>query len=636
MRHFENVNDVRDIKNLSNRELEELAADIRSFMIDQVSRTGGHLAPSLGVVELTLVLHQVYNSPQDKIIWDVGHQSYCHKIITGRKCRFATLRQYKGLSGFPKTFESEHDCFNTGHSSTSISAALGMAKARDLKGEDHKVIAVIGDGALTGGMAFEALNHAGDLQTDLIVVLNDNEMSIAHNVGALSGYLSRMRTDPRYGKSKEEIEQLLNRIPKVGPRVAKTVERLKDSLKYFVVSGMLFEDMGFTYLGPIDGHNIGAMKAVFSNANHLKGPVLVHVATKKGKGYAPAEANPDVFHGVGSFDTATGKVLKKEGPPSYTKIFSDTLIKLALKQENIVAITAAMPGGTGLDKFSHEFPERFFDVGIAEQHAVTFSAGLASQGFHPVVAIYASFLQRAYDQVLHDVAMQNLPVTFALDRAGLVGEDGETHHGVFDLSMLRHIPNLVMMAPKDENELRGMLSWAVKYQGPTVLRYPRGAGIGVEITEAYAKIRLGQGEVVSEGHDLTMIAVGPMVYTALKAAEKLKEQGISVAVLNPRFIKPLDQELIIKYARKTKRIITLEEQVLAGGFGSACLELLNRENTEAEVICIGLPDNFVEQGAPDILRQVYGLTASSVAECALEKWSFVAHKNKKFGTRSKA
>lgn len=635
MRPLENIEDVKDIKHLSNQELEELAADIRAFMIDHVSRTGGHLAPSLGVVELTLVLHQIYDSPKDKIIWDVGHQSYCHKIITGRKCRFTSLRQYKGLSGFPKTFESEHDCFNTGHSSTSISAALGMAIARDLKGENHKVIAVIGDGALTGGMAFEALNHGGDLHTDLIVVLNDNEMSIAPNVGAMSGYLSRMRTDPRYERGKEELEQLLNKIPKVGPMVAKTVERFKDSLKYFVVSGMLFEDMGFTYLGPIDGHNIGAMKTVFSNANQLKGPVLVHVVTKKGKGYPPAEANPDIFHGVGPFDPATGKVFQKEGPPAYTKIFGETLMDLAKNQDNIVAITAAMPGGTGLDKFSKKYPQRFFDVGIAEQHAVTFSAGLAAQGFHPVVAIYASFLQRAYDQVLHDVAMQNLPVTFALDRAGLVGEDGETHHGIFDISMLRHMPRLVMMAPKDENELRGMLAWAVKYQGPTVLRYPRGAGQGVEITEAYPVIQLGQGEVVLEGHDLTMIPVGPMVYTALQAAEQLKEQGISAAVLNPRFIKPLDHELIVEYAKKTKRIVTIEEHVLAGGFGSACLELLNQENTGAEIFNIGLPDAFIEQGSPALLRQAHDLNASAIREGVLKKWTF-PEKRKRPEIRGKA
>ncbi|MEL7564207.1 MAG: 1-deoxy-D-xylulose-5-phosphate synthase [Dehalobacterium sp.] len=623
MGHLENVNCVQDIKKLSNMELEKLAEEIREFIIASVSKTGGHLAPSLGVVELTLALHQVFDSPKDKIIWDVGHQAYCHKIITGRKDKFYTLRQYKGLSGFPKTFESEHDCFNTGHSSTSISAAVGMAKARDLKGEKHQVIAVIGDGALTGGMAYEALNHAGDLQTDLIVVLNDNEMSIAANVGAMSGYLSRIRTDPRYGKSKEEVEQLLNKIPRVGPRVVKTIERVKDSFKYLVVPGMLFEEMGFTYLGPIDGHNIPGIKTVLQNAKQLKGPVLVHVVTSKGKGYRPAEANPDTFHGVGPFEVATGKVIKNEGPPTYTKVFGDTLIDLAAKQENIVAVTAAMPTGTGLAKFAERFPRRFFDVGIAEQHAVTFSAGMASQGYHPVVVIYSTFLQRAYDQVLHDVAMQNLPVTLALDRAGLVGEDGETHHGVFDISYLRHIPNMVILAPKDENELRGMLAWAVRFSGPCAIRYPRGCGIGVELTKDFPEIHKGCGEVIEDGTDLTIVAVGPLVYTALSAANQLKQWEISAAVINPRFIKPIDSNLLVKFARKTKRIITIEENVLAGGFGSACLEILNKHCPGAEVENIGLPDIFIEHGAPDILKEGYGISAPVIVERVISKWAMV-------------
>jgi len=623
MGHLENVNCVQDIKKLSNLELEKLAEEIRKFIIESVSITGGHLAPSLGVVELTLALHQIFDSPNDKIIWDVGHQAYCHKIITGRKDIFSTLRQYKGLSGFPKTFESEHDCFNTGHSSTSISAAVGMAKARDLKGEKHQVIAVIGDGALTGGMAYEALNHAGDLKTDLIVVLNDNEMSIAANVGAMSGYLSRIRTDPRYGKGKDEIEQLLNRIPKVGPRVVKTIERVKDSFKYLVVPGMLFEEMGFTYLGPIDGHNILGMKTVLQNAKQLKGPVLVHVVTSKGKGYQPAEANPDTFHGVGPFEVETGKVIKKEGPPTYTKVFGDTLVDLAAKQENIVAVTAAMPTGTGLAKFAEKFPHRFFDVGIAEQHAVTFSAGMASQGYHPVVAIYSTFLQRAYDQVLHDVAMQNQPVVLALDRAGLVGEDGETHHGVFDISYLRHIPNMVILAPKDENELRGMLAWAVKFSGPCAIRYPRGSGIGVELTKDFPEIYKGRGELIEDGNDLTIVAVGPLVYTALDAANQLKQWGISAAVINPRFVKPIDSSLLVRLARKTRRIITIEENVLAGGFGSACLELLNKQCPEAEVENIGLPDVFIEHGAPDILQEGYGISAPSIVERVISKWALV-------------
>ncbi|HHT64343.1 MAG: 1-deoxy-D-xylulose-5-phosphate synthase [Bacillota bacterium] len=625
---LDNVENVQDIKKLSNQELEKLAEEIRQFIIKNVSITGGHLAPSLGVVELTLVLHQVFNSPKDKIIWDVGHQSYCHKIITGRKGKFSTLRRYKGLSGFPKTIESEHDCFNTGHSSTSISAAVGIAKARDLRKEKFKVVAVIGDGALTGGMAYEALNHAGDLQTDLIVVLNDNEMSIAANVGAMSGYLSRIRTDPRYGKSKEEIEQLFNKIPKVGPRVLKTLERVKDSFKYLLVPGMLFEEMGFTYLGPIDGHNIPGMKGVLQSAKKLKGPVLVHVVTCKGKGYQPAEVNPDTFHGVGPFEPETGEVIKKEGPPSYTKVFGDTLVELAEKQDNIVAITAAMPTGTGLSKFAEKFPWRFFDVGIAEQHAVTFSAGMASQGYHPVVAIYSTFLQRAYDQVLHDVAMQNLPVTFALDRSGIVGEDGETHHGVFDVSYLRHIPNMVVMAPKDENELRGMLDWSVKFSGPSAIRYPRGLGVGVELTKEYPKIVKGQGEVLEDGKDLTIIALGPLVYLALQASAQLKQWGFSPAVLNPRFIKPMDRDLLIRYAKKTKRVITIEENVVAGGFGSACLELLNKECPQAEVEIIGLPDVFLVHGAQDILREEYGISASVIVERALSRWPLMKEHHK--------
>lgn len=620
---IEKIENPENIKHFSSEELEILASEIRQFIIKNVSKTGGHLAPSLGVVELTLVLHQIFDSPQDKIIWDVGHQCYCHKILTGRKGCFSTLRQYNGLSGFPKSVESEHDCFNTGHSSTSISAALGMAKARDLKGEKHKIIAVIGDGALTGGMAFEALNHGGDLKTDLIVVLNDNEMSISPNVGAMSGYLSRIRTDPRYGKSKEEMEQLFKKIPKVGNRVLKSLERVKDSFKYLLVPGMLFEEMGFTYLGPIDGHSILAMKTVLKSAKNLKGPVLVHVVTSKGKGYQVAEENPDTFHGVGSFEAETGKLIKKAGPSTYTKVFGDTLVNLAENKKELVAITAAMPDGTGLSGFAEEFPQRFFDVGIAEQHAVTFAAGLAKAGFHPVVAIYSTFLQRAYDQVLHDVALQNLPVTFAVDRAGLVGEDGETHHGIFDISYLRHIPHLVMMAPKDENELRGMLAWAVNFPGPSILRYPRGTGIGVDLTKEYPHILKGRGEVLKEGTDLTIVALGPLAYTALKGAEELKKRGIHAAVINPRFVKPLDQDLLMRYAQKTGRILTIEENVLAGGFGSACLELLNRYCPLANVEIMGLPDRFIEHGAGDLLRHSYGISAAAIVERVISRWPSV-------------
>lgn len=617
---LDGINGVTDIKGLSVKELEKLAGEIRSYMLKVVSQNGGHLAPSLGVVELTLVLHQVFNTPRDKIIWDVGHQSYAHKILTGRKQEFLTLRRFKGLSGFPKRAESPFDCFNTGHSSTSISAALGMAKARDLKGEKHQIIAVIGDGALTGGMAFEALNHAGDMQSDMIVVLNDNEMSIAANVGALSGYLSRIRTDPRYSRSKDEIEQLLNKIPKVGQRVLKTVERIKDSLKYLVVPGMLFEEMGFTYLGPIDGHNIQAMKTVFQSTKTLKGPILIHVITQKGRGFKPAEHNPDKFHGVGPFNEETGEIKKKDGPPSFTQVFGDTLLELAEKDEKIVAITAAMPGGTGLSGFAKKYPQRFFDVGIAEQHAVTFAAGLAAQGFHPVVALYSTFLQRAYDQVLHDVAMQKLPVTFAVDRAGLVGEDGETHQGIFDISFLRHIPNVIIMAPKDENELRSMLMTSVAYGGPSVLRYPRGKGIGVSLSEQVEPLTMGKGEVLKDGKDMVIVAVGTAVYLGLNAVSLLKKRGVDAAVLNARFIKPLDQELLLNYARNTGRVVTLEEHVLSGGFGSACLEMINRFCSGVEILNIALPEAFVEHGAPEILKEYYGLTPHGVVDRILTKW----------------
>lgn len=617
---LDSINSPADVKKLSLSELERLAQEIRDFMLFHVSKTGGHLAPSLGVVELTLSLHQIFESPSDKIIWDVGHQSYVHKIITGRKQAFHTLRQYKGLSGFPKRTESVHDAFNTGHSSTSISAAVGMAKARDLQRKKHKVIAVIGDGALTGGMAFEALNYAGDLKTDLIVILNDNEMSIAPNVGAMTDYLSRIRTDPMYEKGKDEIEHLLNKVPKVGPRVLKTIERVKDSLKYLVVPGMLFEEMGFTYLGPIDGHNLSCLSTVLQNAKTIKGPVLVHVVTCKGKGYKPAEQNPDKFHGVGPFDIETGKVHKKEAPPSYTEVFSKTLNDLANQCDDVVAITAAMPAGTGLNKFANKFPERFFDVGIAEQHAVTFAAGLATQGFHPVVAIYSTFLQRAYDQILHDVCLQKLPVTFAIDRAGLVGDDGETHHGVFDISFLRNIPNLVIMSPKDENELRHMLATSINHQGPTVVRYPRGAGVGVNITENFINLPIGKGEVIREGKDVVIIAVGSMVQVAKEAASILQHHGIEVAIINPRFIKPLDADLLVDYAKRIGKVFTLEEHILAGGFGSACQELFNQHHLQVEVESMGLPDVFVEHGKPHLLKQQYGLTPQGVVEHVLARW----------------
>ncbi|MDA8096846.1 MAG: 1-deoxy-D-xylulose-5-phosphate synthase [Clostridia bacterium] len=611
---LERINTPRDLRPLSLDDMDTLAGEIRELIVQTVSQTGGHLAPSLGVVELCLALHRVFQAPNDRIIWDVGHQCYAHKIITGRRDQFGTLRQYEGLSGFPSRLESIYDIFGTGHSSTSISAAVGLAVARDIRGDERSVVAVIGDGAMTAGMAFEALNHAGHLRKRLVVVLNDNEMSIARNVGALSGYLSRLRTDPMYSRGKEEFETLMRRIPAIGPRVLKWGERVKDSLKYLVVPGMLFEELGFTYLGPVDGHNIAAMISVFNQAKTADGPVLVHVLTRKGKGYAPAEANPDKFHGVGPFEIDTGKTQK--GPRvTYTEVFGRTVVRLAHDDERVVAITGAMTTGTGLVEFSSQYPDRFFDVGIAEQHAVTLAAGLAVEGMRPVVTIYSTFLQRAFDQVVHDVCLQNLPVVFALDRGGLVGDDGPTHQGAFDLSYLRMIPNIVVAAPKDENELQHLLKSAVDHSGPIAVRYPRGTGTGCPLDQELKSIPIGKGEVVKDGDDVTLLAIGNMVQVAVEAAETLATKGINAAVINARFIKPLDIDLITRYAKRTRIVITLEENTTSGGFGSAVLELLaNKEIDEVRVRMIGIPDIFVEHGKPSILREKYGLTAATVVE----------------------
>ena len=496
---IEKITQPSDLGALSFAELATLAREIRTMLVETVSRNGGHLAPNLGVVELTIALHLVFRSPEDKIIWDVGHQCYVHKILTGRRERLASIRQYGGLSGFPKTRESVHDCFETGHSSTSISAALGFALARDLNQERHAVVAVIGDGALTGGMSFEAMNHAGHVGTRLIVVLNDNEMSINNNVGALSGYLSRLRTDPLYYKSKDEIEDLLLRIPNIGRRMVKTFERLKDSLKYLLMPGIFFEELGFTYLGPVNGHNLKDLKQVFERARRVDGPVLVHVYTKKGKGYLPAEKNPDTFHGIGRFDVETGEPIAQNNNSTFTKVFGDCILRLGEEHPRMVAVAAAMSDGTGLKAFAGRFPDRFFDVGIAEQHTVTLAAGLASAGYHPVVAIYSTFLQRAYDQIVHDVALQELPVIFAVDRAGIVGEDGETHQGIFDLSYLRHIPGMILMAPKDQNELAAMLLSAFAYRRPVAIRYPRGSGRATVIEENPPYLEPGRGEILRAG-----------------------------------------------------------------------------------------------------------------------------------------
>ncbi|MBU7007664.1 1-deoxy-D-xylulose-5-phosphate synthase [Phosphitispora fastidiosa] len=610
------IDSPADLKGFSIEQLYKLADEIRGLLIETVAETGGHIAPNLGVVELTIALHSIFDCPSDKIIWDVGHQSYIHKILTGRREGINTLRQYSGISGFPKRAESHCDPFDTGHSSTSISAALGMAIARDLRGEKNNIIAVIGDGAMTGGMAFEALNHAGHIGSSLIVILNDNEMSISENVGALAGYLSRMRTDPKYYKHKEEMELLMKKIPSIGSTVVKAMERIKDSFKYLVVPGMLFEELGFTYLGPINGHDISVIRTVLERARKSHGPVLVHVITKKGKGYQPAEDNPDKFHGIGPFDVKTGNVRGKS-KITYTKIFGETLCQLAAANEKVLAITAAMPTGTGLTEFRESFPGRFFDVGIAEQHAVTLAAGLAVSGYIPVVALYSTFLQRAYDQVLHDVALQGLHVVFAIDRAGLVGEDGETHQGVFDISFLRHIPGLAVMAPKDEGELRQMLRAAIEqYGGPAVIRYPRGAGVGVKLEDLgdISGVPFGKAEIVREGNHITIAALGPMVNEAMRAAELLAELGTSAEVINARFVKPLDEECILKSINRTGRLLTVEENVLQGGFGSAVLEMMEKHEIMVPVKRIGVPDKFVSHGAQDTLREQCGLTSSNIFE----------------------
>jgi 1-deoxy-D-xylulose-5-phosphate synthase len=618
-RLLDTVNNPQELKKLSPELLPQLAQEIREKIISTVSKTGGHLAPSLGVVELTIALHYVFDCPRDKIVWDVGHQAYAHKLLTGRQDRFHTLRQYGGLSGFPKRGESPYDAFDTGHSSTSISAALGMAAARCLKRDRGRVIAVIGDGAMTAGMAFEGLNNAGDLNKDLIVILNDNGMSISPNVGALSSFFSRQLTRPTMVFLKNQAKNLLESLPAIGDDLLVWAKKSEESLKAFFTPGMLFESLKFTYLGPVKGHRLDHLLETLNNVKNLRGPILIHVLTTKGKGYEPAESDPTGFHGLGRFDPDTGEAKKSVGEvPSYTQVFGDTLVRLAQDNPKIVAITAAMPDGTGLVDFRQQFPERFFDVGICEQHAVTFAGGLAQEGMRPVAAIYSTFLQRAYDQVLHDVCMQNLPVVLALDRGGVVGEDGETHQGLFDLSYLRHLPNLTLMAPKDENEMRDMLYTAVEHPGPVALRYPRGKGVGVAFSSTLQKVPIGKAEVLREGEDLLILALGASVYPALKAAEQLEKQGFSTTVVNARFVKPLDETLILTLAAKHGRVLTVEENVLAGGFGSAILELLaDRGLTGVSVQRLGIPDTFVEHGAPNILREKYGLDAAGILQSAL-------------------
>jgi 1-deoxy-D-xylulose-5-phosphate synthase len=610
-----NINSPADLKKLRPEELNALAAEVREFLLETVSKTGGHLASNLGCVELTLALHYCFDSPTDRVIWDVGHQAYTHKIVTGRRELFHTQRQYQGISGFPKRSESAHDAFGAGHSSTSISAGLGMAVARELKGETNKVIAVIGDGSLTGGIAFEALNQAGHLKKNLIVILNDNEMSISKNVGAFSSFISRKMTGSYYRDLKKEMQGLITSIPAVGHNILRFARRAENSLKGFLTPGALFEALSFEYLGPLDGHDLPQLIEIFRNIRSLEGPVLIHVMTKKGKGYGPAEANPALFHGVGPFDVATGKVTAgKGGAASYTGVFGDTMVRLAAEDRKIVAITAAMPDGTGLAPFAKTYPDRFFDVGIAEQHALTFAAGLAAEGFKPVAAIYSTFTQRAYDQVFHDICLQKLPVTLALDRAGLVGDDGPTHHGVFDLSYLRHLPEMTVMAPKDENELQHMIKTAVCADHPIALRYPRGAGFGVSLDQELHTIPIGTGEMLQDGDDLAIVAIGATVYPAMEAAALLRARGIMAAVLNARFVKPLDRDLILAAARRTGCLVTVEENALHGGFGSAILELLEQEEiTGIRVKRIGIPDRYIEQGSQAQLRKDLGLDAAGIA-----------------------
>lgn len=611
-----------DVKALTVRELEQLASELRHFIIDTVSQNGGHLAPNLGTVELTLALYSVFSFPEDKLVWDVGHQAYTHKILTGRRDAFKTLRKKGGITGFPNRSESVYDAFGVGHASTSISAALGMALARDAKGEKNQVIAVIGDGALTGGESFEALNNAGDLGTKLIVILNDNEMSIDANVGAMSEYLSRIRIAPQYARAKRDMGSLLMSIPHIGDKVYKTASHLKDGVRSVLVPGSLFEEMGFHYIGPIDGHNIGLLEEVLASAKEMEGPVLIHIHTVKGKGYKPAEQAPEKFHGVGCFDPSTGKSAKKAGcSPSYTSVFSKALIDLAKDRPDILAITAAMPSGTGLKAFGQAYPKRFFDVGIAEEHAMTLAAGMAAAGMHPVIALYSTFAQRAYDQLIHDVCLQNLPVTLCLDRAGLVGEDGPTHHGVFDLSYLRQMPNMCVMAPKDEEELRHMLATAIAIEGPAAVRYPRGAGLGVPLTDSLETLPVGKAEVLQEEGDIAFLAVGTMVEKAKEAAAILKEEGIEAAVVNMRFIKPLDTELLGEMARTKKLLITAEENVLAGGFGSAVAEYLADHGIEVPLLRFGIPDRFIEQGTRRELLSLCGLQPDEMAERIRERLS---------------
>lgn len=602
---LEKINSPKDLKKLNISEKKELAQEIRKYILQVVSENGGHLASNLGVVELTIALHTIFNMPEDKIVWDVGHQSYVHKILTGRKEEFKTLRKLDGLAGFPKINESEYDSFNTGHSSTSISAALGMARARDLKGKNNQVIAVIGDGALTGGMALEALNDAGFSQTKMTVILNDNEMSISKNVGGLNMFLSKLRTKKMYKKSSVSVKKCLNKIPLIGNPTVKIVQRIKRSIKQLIIPKMFFEDIGFAYLGPVDGHNIEQLENILQLSKELDEPVLIHVITKKGKGYEIAEKNPDKFHATASFDIETGKT-KKEKKADYSKIFGNKLIELAKSNKKIVAITASMKDGTGLSQFEKEFPERFFDIGIAEQHAITMAAGMAKEGMIPFVPIYSSFYQRAYDQVIHDVAIQNLPVIMCIDRAGVVGADGETHQGTLDMAFFRLVPNLTIMAPKDFKELEEMMEFAITLNKPVVIRYPRGGEDTSIKFEKQEKIKLGKAEVLKEGKDISIIAIGNRVAKAIKLAKQYEEKGIQAEIINARFLKPLDIETIKKSIEKTKKVITMEDGTKINGLGTAIKELIIEEKLEnIEIKEYAWPDEFIKHGTVEELEEIY-------------------------------
>ena len=608
---LEKINNSQDVKKLNIDEKKQLAEEIRKYILEIVSENGGHLASNLGVVELTIALHSVYDLPKDKIVWDVGHQTYVHKILTGRKEKLKTLRKLDGIAGFPKTCESEADCFNTGHSSTSISAALGMARARDLEGKDNYVLAVIGDGALTGGMALEALNDAGYSQTKLTVILNDNEMSISKNIGGLNLFLSKLRTKKLYTKSNISAKKIISKIPIIGRPIVKIVQKGKRGIKQLIIPKMFFEDIGFKYLGPVDGNNIEQLESLLRISKQIDGPTLIHVLTKKGKGYKIAEENPDKFHATGPFDIETGKS-KKEKKDDYSKIFGEKLIELAKKNKKIVAITASMKDGTGLAKFAKEFPDRFFDIGIAEQHALGLAAGMAKEGMIPVVPIYSSFYQRCYDQVIHDIAIQKLPVVMCVDRAGIVGADGETHQGTLDMAFFRLVPNLAILAPKDFKELEQMLEFAIESNKPVVIRYPRGGEDGYQFME-HKNIEIGKAELLKSGTDLTIIAIGKTVARAMKIAEKLQEDNIEVEVINARFIKPLDKKMIIESIEKTRNVITIEDGTIINGLGTAIKELIIDENLQnVKIKSYAYPDKFIKHGSVEELEKLYKLDEVSI------------------------